>query len=95
MTRKVFKASSGKGKTAMWSDKSKLDILFGNHGQHSLSSKEEMDHSASSQSKFQKPLSICGSTINAEQQVILFSGKTLHISPRQFKTYAATSGHKK
>ncbi len=50
---KCFKVES-----VLWSDESKFDILFGNHGRRVLQAKEEGDLPACYQSSVQKPASL-------------------------------------
>jgi len=91
------------GKTALWSDKLKFEILFGNHGTTSAGLKRR-DHPTCYRHSVKNPASLVvwhfGSahgtgniyiwkgTMSAERfiQVLVFSGKTLHISARQCKT---------
>lgn len=40
------KRTEAKWKTILWSNESKMEILFGKHGRHILWSKEQRDHPA-------------------------------------------------
>ncbi len=55
-----FKWTVSKWKSVLWSDKSKFDILVGNHGRHVLRAKEEGDLPACHQRSVQKPASLMG-----------------------------------
>ncbi len=53
-----FKMDCFKGKSVLWSDESKFDILVGNHGRRVLWAKEEGDLPACYQRSVQKPASL-------------------------------------
>ena len=53
-----LKWTEAKWKTVVWSDKSKFEIVFGNHGRHVLRTKDERDHPACYQRSVQKPASL-------------------------------------
>ena len=52
-----LKGSEAKSKTVLWSDESKFEITFGNHGHNVLHAKEERNHRASYQQTIQQPAS--------------------------------------
>ncbi len=54
----LLKWTVSKWKSVLWSDKSKFDILVGNHGRHVLRAKEEGDLPACYQRSVQKPASL-------------------------------------
>ncbi len=53
-----LKWTVSKWRSVLWSDESKFDILFGNHGCRVLRTKEERDHPACYQRSVQKPASL-------------------------------------
>ena len=57
-TKTHLKWSEEKWKTVLWSDESKFEILFGNHGRCVLWIKEERDHPAGFQQAVQNPASL-------------------------------------
>ena len=53
-----LKWTEAKWKTVLWSDESKFEIVFGNHGRRVLRTKDERDHPACYQRSVQKPASL-------------------------------------
>ncbi len=58
LRRTVVSCGFQSGKSVLWSDESKFDILVGNHGRHVLRAKEEGDILACYQRSVQKAASL-------------------------------------